>query len=369
MPTSAPLRPRIDELLNWKRVLAWYATVLTVGTLGTYLAYGPFGSEAWRVYEASDAWKRDAFRLFFSSTIIVLAVGSASIVRFNKRPVDISLTYAERMLLALIVLCTVASVAPLAESFKSELATRYPDTSFSFRDIYAPYVPYLFYMLAIWVGLGFPVLVDVMRTVRDHVEWHRELDSTLNALNQSLQQNEEEQECAIAEYNGLWTKYQVGCKRFCELYLSACLIIILSLSLNYLTPIAATVTPLSLEIAKSGLLIITCVALPAYFCTVAFLYHAMSSRLLEDIDGLQECNPRNTQRKQHIDQLKRTLKLDSRASSFTVMVNTLNNSTCFLGIAGTLIIYAASGIRRGEDIWSIFLPQWLLDFVSQFIGP
>lgn len=251
---------RSSIFASWKTLLTWYAVSIVIGTLGSVLSYTVNGSDAWRWWApGSDAWCFDAVRLVVLMAISLLGLWGMRVLPPERANVETSgplrmpLKIPEKaILLVLAVTLLGFNFYVLPRNFVKDLvALRYMG-SLGFSNICRPYFTYIFYLAALWIGSGWPVLLALIRL--SQVDWKRfrslwaRLDrhfpwapsATLEAMNKAR----------LLRMQETLTEVTSHFKSVAERYLSVALTLGLALALPQLTAGRKTVTTEAFEWSK-----------------------------------------------------------------------------------------------------------------------
>lgn len=160
--------------MTWPHLFAWYAAMLLVGTLGSYAAYELPGSPAWSAWSNADyPWLVDAARLLVCSLFALFTIWNLRLLEPEER--GLMATVLDGWKVAIPLLVPIVSVAittwVTSHGFVARLRARGYDGPTDFWAIDLPYVPYALYTIALWGGVGAPVLAMlVTRFMNDRRE-------------------------------------------------------------------------------------------------------------------------------------------------------------------------------------------------------
>ncbi len=189
-----PVQPR--DAITWRSILLWYVGAIALAVAGSYLAYGPFTSDSWRHWAESTRTNvvfLDTSRVVIAALLALFALHNLDVIpslasrrrRINSRRLERNEWIVVGVFAALFVLC---AYYVLPENFKhlyalqikSHQVTPSVSDPLSFGQIFGPYFPYSLYVAGLWLGIVFPVLFFLIRSVRCDLDAWKRLQGALD---------------------------------------------------------------------------------------------------------------------------------------------------------------------------------------------
>lgn len=235
----------------------------------------------------------------------------------------------------------------------------------TFRQIWLPYMPYLLYMLGLWIGILWPILHCLMRWIRRDIKWgaviREELEKHLpKAIDRVESKSAEPQfDCLMAAFQG----YVVGLKDIAERYLSILVAVIVSLAYEQLTTSKLTVTAQASEAGKVVLWLLLGPALLTFISIVALGYQRVAQRVER---GLRTFVRGLTAEGSSSDLLGRVMAARNELiwdrSPTEFIFGVIKSATVAMPLVFAVSGYIAS-MLTGNNWFEIFLPNAVIEFV------
>jgi len=354
--------------MTWPRLIVWYALTVLIGSLGSYFAYGPLTSEAWRQwYPIRRPWAVDSLRLIIAALLALFILWALGVLdRHNQR-------LRERMLAgwfaAIPPLIFIAAVlftfAYLPKRFIAELAMRKWPGPISFRTIYVPYFPYVFYTLALWFGVVTPPFMVILHRLRnDFMRWRKnrsEFERTFAALPDSPPSEEALLAAQIALQN-----YVVRLKQVGERSLPVILAVAAMLVYEQMTPSQKTALRETQSWAKVALWFLMGPAVIACITIVTFGYQSA----IRTAEGIY----RRLLAKDWGDAKLRGSVLKARedlmwkGNGGTFVLSILKSTSVLLVLIMSGTAYVVKTVNAKSGWWSIFIPDSVFKFFKELFS-
>lgn len=351
--------------VHWSTAVLWYAGTIIVGTLGAWLAYNVITSTEWQGWSGRLAWVRDAIRLSVTSLFSLFALWGLEGIRRDAMPLSFPrvprwcIGFAGFVVLVLAILVPTA----LAPSFVDGLAERgvRVDQLRLWPDVYRPYVPYFFYMVAIWLGMAFPLLVVLYTRIPWDLHQYRLARKRLTTTGAELKATVGPS--PIQRHLLAFQDATVSLKRMAEQYVPVLLVVALNLGLEQLTPSRASATEAAVDIGKTAIWFIFGPALFICFFVIVVGYQNLvrsSEKTLADaartpgaVDdgGFDVLFP-----------AREALVWDR--TPLTFLMSVVKSANIAVPLIFGLTIYVLDTLADGTSWLGVFLPQALIDWFT-----
>jgi hypothetical protein len=362
------LRKKAQWLIHWPQLITWYAVTVTVGTLGSYLAYGPLSSDAWRQwYPIRRPWAVDALRLLISALLALFILWALGVLdRHNDR-------LREKMLRgwfaivppAILIGTLVCTFTFLPWSFIAELTARRWQGARTFRAIWVPYFPYALYTVALWFGVVTPpfiVIVTRMRLDFRRWRWYRaEFEHVFDALPKKAAAEDALIAAQVALQNYVLRLKQVG-----ERTLPVIMAVAAILAYEQTTPSQNTALHGTQSWAKVALwflmgpAVITCITIVTFgYQSAVRTAEATYRRLLAQSWG-------DAKLAEKIMGAREKLMWQGNGGSFIVSI--LKSASVLVVLIATGTAYIVKTVNGKNGWWGIFIPDQIFEFVKQIFS-
>jgi hypothetical protein len=372
--------PRRIPYIN-RRLLYWYyALLLLVCAMGTVLAYqGPLASEAWQCWAGAGAWKRDVLRACVGALLSLFVLSQMEIVGKKELDArDLRRLFPEGLSEWAFFIGLLGIFAFLflsfGTSFEQELSERSGcgkalelAKTARFRQIWLPYMPYLFYMLGLWIGILWPILHCLLRWIRQDLDWgvtvREELEKHIPRAPKQV-----EIESAESRFDNLMAAFQsyvVGLKDIAERYLSILVAVIVSLAYEQLTSSKLTATAEAGEAGKVVLWLLLGPALLTFTSIVALGYQRVAQRVELGMKNLVRALTATSDNSELLDRVmaaRNELIWDRSPTEFILGV--VKSATVAMPLIFAIGGYIASMLTGGSWI-EVFVPNAVVQFVKQ----
>lgn len=367
--------PRVR--LSW--IVAYFLALAIAGTLGSYLAYeSPLASQAWRCWSGASAWQRDGLRAVVVGLLSLIALLQLQAITNQRHGAKVSAFLRPRdrwdVLLLLLVACLpLVSLYFQIASFTAGLPARCPHVPQEpfVREILLPYLPYLAYEYALWLGLSFPTLLSSARWIRRDINRRGVLLDALGQRIRAIQEVQSEPSTPLNELVVAYQNYVVWLKDVAERYLVVVVLVSIGLLHEHvLSELGSTTTPVAHDIAKLGLnWLLLGPALFVFIGIVAFGYQRTSKRIRDALGGFTEAiatNPSSGVVFAHATKLRSDLIWERNATQFVLAV------VKSAGIAMPLVLavggYVATVLFNGKGWLYVFVPEFVIDALKRLYG-
>jgi hypothetical protein len=357
---------------SWKKVLYWYAAMVLLCAIGTFLAYkSPLSSEAWVLWSGEGAWKRDTMRAIVSSLLSIFVLWNLEILPAKpystSRPTWSPLRRHEWKVVALILLVLgVSNFYFLPESFIGGLIEREINVPHTFRQIMVPYFPYFLYVMCFWLGIVTPAFVCLLRRMNYDLEWWK---GARQKLYDTLSRQRSLEELTTSTFQELLASFQgyvIGLKNVAERYLPVLLAMSLALLHEQLTAAHKTATSTAVEAAKGASWLFLGPALLMFVALVALGYQSAVKKAEAGfspyIDMLVESpNEKN-------DVLSSFLVLRTnliwQESPLTFIITAVKSASVAIPLLLAVTAYVLKSVIDQTAWPSIFLPSGILSLLK-----
>lgn len=361
-----------------KYVLAYYAAAIGLCLLGSSLAYlGPISSDAWQCWSGKNAWIRDGMRAVVASMLCILALAQMHVVGGTRQSAKRDLRAlrpscgSEFALFLIPIAVPLFSVWFLGSNFKDGLSSHPPCASVTiqneFRQIWLPYVPYLFYMYGLWLLIVFPVLLFFFYWVRIDVgRRHTVISQFSEGLPSQPPKEADLTSQAFEKLLVAFQSYVIWLKEVAERYLFLIIIVALGLLYEQLTPSRFTVTEESINWAKTALWLLLGPALVCFVILVALGYQRTANRLqfaLGELANRLACRGNASDLFDRIVEARSSLIWERSSAEFVLGV--AKSATVAMPLIIALGGYVLQKLSGGEWI-EIFIPKSLIKLIQGF---
>jgi hypothetical protein len=404
---------------QWLSTAIWYMGAVIVSSIGTFLAYGPFSSDAWEYWSGANAWKRDVARAVVASLLaffmlwnlesfavkwkgsrdrhsflplrryeLIILIGVATLLLVFtflflpysfRRDLKDSLEQlgkgsqiARRMAAAetakdaaTIEIAKKAVADEIAKkAVADELAKRVAANDFT--QIRKPYFPYLLYVFGLWIGIVFPVFLTLLRRVRVDWELWRVRRSTLDScIPIKLPSHAGQGSNSFEEFSVAFQNYVIGLKEVAERYVPVLLATSLVLLYEQLTTSHLTVTQAAVESGKLALWLLLGPALLICITMVALGYQNAADKAEIGLRAFAETLAKSHGKTELFDrviQAREKLMWEESPAEFVVSV--AKSATVAIPLLLALTAYVLHSLAGPEGWLGIFVPKAAIDFVQ-----
>jgi hypothetical protein len=363
--------PGPSDELHWRVVVWWLAGTVTVATLGAYLAYGPLSSAAWQCWSGQTAWKRDSLRVLLSAILALLLLRNMGVISLEARRSVFKLKRLEVIVLLLVFAVLIAAeLTALSDSFVANLPSRgctLPTAAEKYRQIYFPYLPYTLYMVALWIGIVFPVLLFLVRSVQADLLWSR---NNWMVLQDSIAQARAPESNALARtYRELvlrFEDYVLGLKAIAQRYIPVIFAVSIILFYEQLTPSSRTVTQAAVEGGKVGLWILLGPTLVVCLVLVVYRYQLASEATVLGLSAVA-ANPAADD-SLFDSALERRSNLSWERGAFQFVLSLFQSATFTIAFLVAVSSYALSSVVQGEELMYLLVPKAVIEFLKRLFS-
>jgi len=276
-------------------------------------------------------------------------------------------------LIALLVVFAVlisAQLTLLSKSFIAGMPSRgctVPTSEEMFRQIYSPYIPYTLYMVALWIGVVFPVLLFLMRSVPADVRWSR---NNWTVLQQAITHAQGPAPHELARtYRELvlrFEDYVLGLKRIAQRYIPIIFAVSIILLYEQLTPSSRTVTQAAVEGGKVGLWILLGPTLLVCLVLVVFRYQQASEATIPALTAVA-ANPA-TDGSLFDSALEKRSDLSWKRGTFQFVVSLFQSATFTIAFLVAVSSYTLSSAVQGEKLMYLLVPKAVIEFLKRLFS-
>jgi hypothetical protein len=370
------------QLNSRDRIVVRYVISFTICMMGSLLAYhGPLSSDAWRFWDGGLAWIKDTIRAFVCALagLFMLANMNAAVRPNPKADADPKLTSlrlrpAERIVLWLFICFLVyATVFPLREDFERTLIMppRNYTGPLNFGNIWMPYFPYFFYILGLWIGIGFPVLIFLGRNVRLDRDWWLRARSDLDKVCfREFKVENNPQEDATQDIGVAFQDFAIGLRSIGERYLPVSLSVCLLLLYEQLTPSNKTVTGTAGDWGKLTLWLLLGPSLVVCFFLVALGYQRAARKVEIGFRSLAEAAKSTPDGKDSFvkaTKARTDLLWNRSPAAFVLLI--IKSASISVLLLVTVTVYVLKTITSPEGWFGVFLPKIVMEtFKKIYVG-
>jgi hypothetical protein len=389
---------RSDRRCLWLFIVLSYIAVFIVGTTGTFLAYekDSLSSDAWRCWSASGphAWERDAARLLVAAVLSLFMLwnmDSMAAMRGTPRErflFDHPHRYEVAIFWFFIGLVLFFHLTFLPSSFRHDLPSRAalnlkqnpanpycPDIAHKvatddFGQIMKPYIPYMLYATALWIGVVTPVFMVLLRRIRaDWVQWRERRDSLDACLSPLLSQSQTDDTAPARFFERLrvaFQNYVIGLKEVAERYFPVLLAVSLALLYEQLTTSKETVTTTAVESGKVALWFLLGPTLLICITMVAIGYQNAARKAESGFRALAVFSSKHHGPPELPDRLAMTrsrLMWEESPAGFVLSV--VKSATISIPLLLAITAYIVHTLSGPEGWLGIFVPQIVINFVHR----
>lgn len=369
--------------VGWRDVWIWYALATLLCVVGTYAAYyGPLSSDSWQrwadyTHVIPPLW--DTVRALGSALLAIYALYSLEVVSTkDDARGGISVRHLSRLerglILATALAIGIVALALLPLNFRRtyEGLIRLPhprivpavNDPLSFHQIWAPYFPYSLYVFGLWLGIVFPVLFFLARSMRFDFPQLRLLRSRIDRVEDA----EELTKRSVSDYIYSFRQYFYWLKAVANRYVPLFLVVITICLVEQLTPLHCAVLAWAADLGKMALWLLL---IPASLVTVfvfLFLFDDGITAAKGELDQLIETLAPHADKDDALDEARRAredLESESSVSAMLAVTKSGNVGVYFLAILSAGLIGA---FLRYHEYWaSAFVPITVLHWMHHYL--
>lgn len=355
--------PTPHGAVGWRVAILWLGAAALVSTIATYLAYGPLSSDAWQCWSGPGAWKRDALRVVLASILAFVLLRNMGAIRNSSQGTVPKLMPQELAVLCVVVgILIIHEVTVSARSFMADLPDRHCPAYSGFRQIYFPYIPYTFYVLGLWIGVAFPVLIFLIRSLPADVRWSR---ANWNILRRAISREASTGPDLALNYRELvlgFEDYVLGLKDLAQRYIPVIFIVSLVLLYEQLTPSSRTTTGAALEAAKLGLWILLGPAFLLCLVLVVFRYQRASEATVRALGAVAAHAATDASLFDSV--LEKRSELSWERGTLQFVLSIFQSATFTIAFIAAASSYALSSAVLGQRLLYILVPRAIIEFIK-----
>jgi hypothetical protein len=356
-----------------RKVVLCYVAMIAASASATYLAYnGPLSSDAWRNWSTEKAWLRDTLRAAVSAAFALFMLWN--LTGAPRRQLDrrsdlrmLGFRRGEWWLLGIFAVLLIAMAFYwLPHAFIEGLIARGDRGPWSFSRIWKPYIPYLFYILILWIGIASPVLVCLIRNIRLDWKWWK---TAREPLNHACRRLETAAPASIEDLEGLertFQDYVIDLKNLGERYVPVVLAVCLVLLYEQITTSKETVTPLAVDIGKVALWLLLGPTLIIFIFSVALGYQSSARKVDAVYQKSVGLIAKAASKKGVAEKLltaRKDLMWDHTPAAFVLTV--VKSASVSITLLLAVTIYVLNTIAGPEGWLGVFVPRPMVEFIKR----
>ena len=375
-----PVQP--GEVITWRSILFWYGAAIALAVAGSYLAYGPLTSDSWHRWAVSTRTNvvfLDTSRVVIAALLALFALHNLDVIpslasrrrRINGRFLEPYERIVVGVFVALFLLC---AYYVLPENFKHLYALQIanhqvtPSVSdpLSFGEIFGPYIPYSLYVAGLWLGIVFPVLFFLIRSVRYDLHAWKRLQGALDVIVPNDKLTRSAVASLVIASNDVLSLLKESAGRYLPIFL----VVITMVLVEELSPLKRSVLEQSADIGKLLLWLLWIPTLIVSIALFTILYdgevkHAKNALSL--LIGRLKNFPARTKELQ--DATKALRDIGERETSVKALFDILKTgSVGVYALVVTLSALTVAVLRFHENWARAFVPQSFIDWLANAAG-
>ena len=362
--------------VHYRLGLAYFAVAVAACTLSSLLTYqGPLASKPWTCWagELGElAWIRDGLRALVAAALAFCALAQmdAFAAEGPRSWRAFSTIFpspgAELRATILLTVLAIASVPLLGTDFKQGLPERCKGVPIGseMREIWAPYVLYLPYIVILWIGIVFPILLYLWRWVSQDLRWRTEVAQELRVAFASLPESLQEKTRAFEHMRVAFEAYVLRLRETAERYVSVLVLVTIALLYEQTTASHRTGTDLAADIGKIALWLLLGPALFSFIVVVATGYQRTARRFEQVLTNIIGSLDRQGADAGLLDRmLKARGEIVWERSAAAFIVSVVKSATVAMPLLFALGGYVVSLLADDKSLWvHIFVPKRISDF-------